>query len=115
MRSSRLQEQEEEKEQGRILSLKEMRMPSSHPTTTQIARRKPAVPPAAPAAGKAKPGIISEMATQVTQAPAVDPEVKRLMIEEAAYFRAEKRGFAPGCELQDWLDAESQVELMLCT
>lgn len=27
-------------------------------------------------------------------------------IAEAAYFRAEKRGFAPGNELDDWLEAE---------
>jgi hypothetical protein len=36
-------------------------------------------------------------------------EQTRLMIEEAAYFLAEKRGFAPGYELQDWLQAEEQL------
>lgn len=36
-------------------------------------------------------------------------EQTRLMIEEAAYFLAEKRGFAPGYELQDWLQAEAQL------
>jgi hypothetical protein len=35
------------------------------------------------------------------------------MIAEAAYYRAEKRGFAPGGELQDWLDAEAQVTALL--
>ena len=30
-------------------------------------------------------------------------------ISEAAYFNAEKRGFAPGCELDDWLHAETEV------
>ncbi|NNM83003.1 MAG: DUF2934 domain-containing protein [Burkholderiales bacterium] len=33
----------------------------------------------------------------------------RLMIEEAAYFLAEKRGFSPGYELQDWLEAEKLI------
>lgn len=33
----------------------------------------------------------------------------RLMIEEAAYFRAEKRGFGPGHELDDWFHAEAQI------
>ncbi len=28
------------------------------------------------------------------------------MIAIAAYHRAEKRGFAPGSELQDWAEAE---------
>ena len=35
------------------------------------------------------------------------------LIAEAAYFRAEQRGFAPGNEMSDWLDAESDVERML--
>jgi len=30
-------------------------------------------------------------------------------IAEAAYYRAEQRGFAPGYELEDWLAAEAQV------
>ena len=34
-------------------------------------------------------------------------------IAEAAYFRAEQRGFAPDNELSDWLDAEADVERML--
>ncbi|MGE5626099.1 MAG: DUF2934 domain-containing protein [Bacillota bacterium] len=35
------------------------------------------------------------------------------MIAEAAYFRAEKRGFAPGDEVADWLQAEAEIESML--
>jgi hypothetical protein len=31
------------------------------------------------------------------------------MIAEAAYFRAEKRGFAPGLEADDWQEAEDEV------
>ena len=31
------------------------------------------------------------------------------MIAEAAYFRAQKRGFTPGLEAQDWVDAEAEV------
>jgi len=30
-------------------------------------------------------------------------------IAEAAYFRAERRGFAPGHELEDWLAAETEI------
>jgi hypothetical protein len=33
----------------------------------------------------------------------------RHMVEEAAYFRAQKRGFAPGHELDDWLAAEAEI------
>ena len=32
-------------------------------------------------------------------------------IAELAYFKAENRGFAPGHELEDWLEAEGQFLL----
>jgi hypothetical protein len=35
------------------------------------------------------------------------------MIEEAAFFLAERRNFAPGYELTDWLQAEHDVETQL--
>lgn len=35
------------------------------------------------------------------------------LIAQAAYFRAERRGFAPGGELQDWLEAESEIGRLL--
>jgi hypothetical protein len=31
-------------------------------------------------------------------------------IADAAYQRAEQRGFAPGNELEDWLDAEREID-----
>ena len=46
-----------------------------------------------------------------------NPEVEsmedatRQMIEEAAYFIAEQRGFSPGHELEDWLKAKAQILL----
>jgi hypothetical protein len=35
------------------------------------------------------------------------------MIREAAYFRAEARGFAPGGEIDDWLSAEADIEELI--
>jgi hypothetical protein len=35
------------------------------------------------------------------------------MIAKAAYYRAERRGFAPGHEAEDWLAAESEVDAAL--
>lgn len=32
------------------------------------------------------------------------------MIAEAAYYRAERRGFIAGHEMSDWLQAEAEVE-----
>ncbi len=39
--------------------------------------------------------------------PPMEAEWHR-MIREAAYLRAEKRGFTPGQELDDWLQAEQE-------
>jgi len=38
---------------------------------------------------------------------------RRQMIEEAAYFRAERRGFAGGNPKEDWLEAEAEVDARL--
>lgn len=38
-----------------------------------------------------------------------DDEIRRL-ISEAAYYRAQARGFAPGYELEDWIAAEKEVK-----
>jgi len=35
------------------------------------------------------------------------------MIAIAACHKAEKRGFAPGSELQDWADAEKEIDELL--
>jgi hypothetical protein len=41
------------------------------------------------------------------------PEERYRMIEEAAYYRAEKRGFAPGGEQEDWAAAVAEIDAML--
>lgn len=35
------------------------------------------------------------------------------MIAESAYLRAERRGFAPGYEVDDWFAAEREVDALL--
>jgi len=37
-------------------------------------------------------------------------ETREAMIREAAYYLAERRGFAPGHELDDWLAAEAAID-----
>ena len=39
-----------------------------------------------------------------------DMDTLHSMIAEAAYYRAEKRGFEPGHELADWFEAESDIK-----
>lgn len=43
----------------------------------------------------------------------VTPEQRYIMICEAAYYRAERRGFSPENEIQDWLDAEIEINRLL--
>ena len=45
--------------------------------------------------------------------PVTDPAARLVMINVAAYFLAERRGFCPGHELDDWLAAEKQIDLAL--
>lgn len=40
----------------------------------------------------------------------IEPDRRRSMIAEAAYYYSERRGFDPGHELDDWLAAETQIE-----
>lgn len=42
--------------------------------------------------------------------PAIPGGAQRAMSAEAAYYRAERRGFAPGRELDDWVAAEAEIE-----
>ena len=46
--------------------------------------------------------------TKNVRAEASPEEIRRL-IAEAAYYRAQDRGFEPGHELDDWIEAESEV------
>jgi hypothetical protein len=39
----------------------------------------------------------------------VSTEDLRKLISEAAYYRAKQRGFVPGHELEDWIQAEAEV------
>jgi len=52
-------------------------------------------------------------ATAVSFTRFVDPEQRVALIAEAAFFRAEKRGFTPGNEFDDWLAAETEVDARL--
>jgi hypothetical protein len=43
----------------------------------------------------------------------VPHEERYHLIAEAAYFRAERRNFQGGCPIQDWLEAECEIEKLL--
>ena len=41
------------------------------------------------------------------------PDWHRQMIQEAAYFRAERRGFIGGDPVADWLAAEAEIDALV--
>ncbi len=43
----------------------------------------------------------------------ITADERRRMIEQAAYFRANERGFSGGDPLNDWLTAEKRIDAML--
>ena len=43
----------------------------------------------------------------------VTDDLRWQMIAVAAYYPAEQRGFTPGCELEDWVAAEAQLDAWL--
>ena len=62
-------------------------------------------------AAPSKKPTVKKPASKKTAAKATSPTHDELggMIATAAYYLAERRHFAPGFELDDWLAAERQV------
>ncbi len=96
---------------------------SAAKTTGATARKSPAKtaakesPRKAAAKSAAKPAASPRTRAAVPAAvadggqPAAEPmgaEARYRWIAHAAYLRAEKRGFAPGREFEDWLAAEAE-------
>lgn len=71
----------------------------------------PPVPKAAPRRRAPAPKPAAE--SGAAGALSVSEDARRAMVAEAAYLRAERRGFAPGGEVEDWLAAEAEVEALL--
>lgn len=61
-------------------------------------------------AGQTKTGDQPQQASQSSDVAAIPREQ---LVSEAAYYKAEQRGFQPGNEMADWFEAESDVDRML--
>ena len=55
--------------------------------------------------------VVAKVTGSTTSVPS-DAEILA-MIAQAAYYRAEKRGFQPGPESEDWVQAEAEVRARL--
>ena len=80
------------------------RTPASRP----VEARKPAK--AAPDTPEIRP---PERETSGNTRAQLSPEEVYRLIQERAYFKAKARGFAPGHEVQDWIEAEQEVRRRL--
>jgi Protein of unknown function (DUF2934) len=86
-------------------------------TTTASKAAAPSKPLQAQRPSKAAPDTTSSRpadgkASGNTGAKLSPEEVYRL-IQESAYFKAKERGFQPGHEVQDWIEAEAEVRSRL--
>jgi hypothetical protein len=72
-------------------------------------RRKPATT-AAPELADSAVMVVLESEQPVSR---IDPDVRRQLVAAEAYFLAERRGFAAGHELEDWVAAEAAVDSRL--
>jgi Protein of unknown function (DUF2934) len=74
------------------------------PAERRVTERRTTPKTAPKTAGSNKPsGFTAEGRADVS------PEELRKLVSEAAYYRAKQRGFEPGHELEDWIQAEADV------
>lgn len=85
------------------------RMQTRTPKTKAASKTTPPSRAAARAPAVAAKPSMGNTQVRPGSAPPLDARERDRLIALAAYFRAEKRGFAPGCELQDWVEAEAEV------
>ena len=81
-------------------------MPKQKSTAAKSAEKRPAA--------KKSPRAAAPAQAAVQQSDAhvrLNGEEMHRLIQEAAYFKAKARNFAPGHEVQDWIEAESEVRL----
>jgi hypothetical protein len=61
----------------------------------------------------AAPKPLSDHQGSLRQLATVAEEKRQDMIREAAYYKAEKRRFAPGHEAEDWAAAEREIDELI--
>jgi hypothetical protein len=57
--------------------------------------------------------VMAVLESKQPETKTIDPEVRRRLVAAEAYFFAERRGFAAGNELEDWVAAEVVVDSRL--
>lgn len=76
---------------------------------TGTGRTKKTAPPAAAEQPASESSEVTATQLEQREIPSFS-ESREARIAEAAYWRAERRGFAAGQELDDWLAAEREID-----
>ena len=74
----------------------------------KTARRKAATPELT---GRGLIEVLESGQSRTGPSTTIDPDLRRHLVATEAYFLAERRGFAAGHELEDWVAAEAAVDL----
>jgi hypothetical protein len=90
-----------------VKSTKAAKSATRKTTVTDIPTAPKAVVETAAPRKKSAPLASGGNAVQLT------PEERQRCVSEAAYFIAERRGFPAGSHVEDWLQAESEIDQML--
>lgn len=83
------------------------RTAKSAPAGEKATQRRPAPIKTDTASGSSTTAAGASTAITITEG------ARWAMVEQAAYLRAERRGFTPGGEVEDWLAAEAEVDALL--
>jgi hypothetical protein len=76
-------------------------------------KRQPRRKASATAKSELTDSAVMVVLESVQSASSVDPDMRRQLVATEAYFLAERRGFAGGNELEDWVAAERVVDSRL--
>jgi DUF2934 family protein len=108
-----------EKEKSRKTPAKKKAAPRSKTAAAPLPPAPQEGAAALPKAPDAVVGRVPERATQGSPAVAAGPktpitaEARWRMIAEAAYFKAQRRGFTGGDARHDWAEAEAEIDAWL--
>lgn len=79
----------------------------------KTATAKKAAKPKPSAEKNREPNPAAPEVEQAQTIPVLTPEQRRLYVEVAAYYIAERRGFQGGSQMDDWVQAEAEIDRLL--
>jgi hypothetical protein len=87
--------------------------PAKSPKAAAPASGRAAAPARAERPAAAQVSAPAHKSSRPPRMPKIDPEQRQHYVEVAAYYIAERRGFLGGCEVEDWVQAEREIDDLL--